>query len=491
MPPAADAPRKVAVLIGQNRFPASSQLTDLAFAEADMTAIGDLLTATPGQPYDEVIRIPSGSSHDAFVQLEEAASQLRHDDTFMVYYSGHGVRDRRRRLYLAFENTNEERLSSTAIKVGNILDLLQSHNARRRVLVLDCCYAGAVGAEFDRSGLSEQVANEVQGAGTVVITSATKTEIAREDPELGQGIFTRHFIDGLAGAADADGDGTITSEELFQYVHEKVSRQTNQKPQRFNHEIEGRIVLRETGLTPWKDKSNAIRTTLLTLAKSGEMSDRYLQETLKIAGTPPTSLSTEERKLFHLIENLDPGSFRAGQFLNAWDAQMAKVNAKPPPRPHPMPSEPEQPREEAGFAEATNPWGKPTADWISRIRGDRPEAPAGPNAPAPDATPRAASPPSKGGLGFLGWRSKEPVPNWYANLSVIVGFLVPLFMVQGRYVFFASWQELGTALIFWSGLCIFSAHSRWSGGAMWRKIAYYAIATIFGLAGLGYLLGIN
>lgn len=521
---AQDSARRVAVLIGQNRFPNAEHLTDLQFAESDMEAIGDLLLAQPGRPYDKVVRIPTGSSHAALEQLEETVSTLDHEDTILVYYSGHGVRDRRRRLYLAFENTNEDRLSSTALKVGHVLDLMQSHNARRRILVLDCCYAGAVGAEFDRSGLPEQVANEVHGAGTVVLTAATKVEIAKEDPVHGHGIFTRHFLDGMAGAADVDGDGIVTSEELFHYVHDKVTAETAQKPQRFNHELEGRIVLRETGLTPWKDKAARIRSHLFKLASEGELADRLLTEALEIVDRPPARLTPEERKLSLMLQALDPETYRAGQFANDWDRRMEAARRARPAEARaeeqeatPLPEPPQKPEPQPEVEAATPPPGsamdtvRKAADflardaaqfkrnatgWIDRARTPNPpgSAPPGDSAepawkrsmrgeavePPPSTTtaPPESGPPARErwyGLGATG-----PVPGWYANLSLLTALIAPLFFV-------AMGLNNGgafTAFLFGGGtvaLCLWSAHSKWTGGAAWRKVAYYIIAGFYGL----------
>ncbi len=502
---AADAPpRRVAVLIGQNRFPNAAHLTDLSYAEADARAIAELLGSDSGVPYDEIITIPTGTSYEALERLELMAADLRHEDTILVYYSGHGVRDRRRRLYLAFENTNEDRLTSTALQVGQVLDLMQAHNARRRILVLDCCYAGAVGAEFDRSSLPEQIATEVEGAGTVVLTAAAKTEVAKEDPEHGHGIFTRHFLDGLAGAADVDGNGVVTSEELFEYVHRMVSAETAQKPQRFNHEIEGRIVLRETGLTPWKDKADRIRETLFTLARSGQVSDRLLTEALAIAIRQPSTLTAEERKLFHQLERIDPEDFRPGPFANEWDAQMARVAAArpdagpsaseapspaPPPepvaKPDPHPAPPPGPASSAAHA------GAGLADPASPVWD---AAPAGGSATAAETPDDAANGGSgsggsgSGGFGFLGFRSTEPVPAWYANLSLAVYFLFPSWIL-----YYDDSIEiidgLGTIMFVCAAIGLWSAHSRWSAGALWRKIGYYLLAGCYGLIGFALAMG--
>jgi uncharacterized caspase-like protein len=43
----------------------------------------------------------------------------------------------------------------------------------------------------------------------------------------GHGVFTYYLLKGLGGAADANGDGTVTAEELFRYVQREVSKATH------------------------------------------------------------------------------------------------------------------------------------------------------------------------------------------------------------------------------------------------------------------------
>jgi len=42
----------------------------------------------------------------------------------------------------------------------------------------------------------------------------------------GHGVFTYYLLEGLKGAADADGDKLITSGEAYEYVFKNVSRHT-------------------------------------------------------------------------------------------------------------------------------------------------------------------------------------------------------------------------------------------------------------------------
>jgi hypothetical protein len=68
----------------------------------------------------------------------------RAEDTFIFYYSGHGIVGKRTRdLYLATENTTYENAEyGTAIRFEDIRAAISESTARKRILILDCCYSG-------------------------------------------------------------------------------------------------------------------------------------------------------------------------------------------------------------------------------------------------------------------------------------------------------------------------------------------------------------
>ena len=63
-------------------------------------------------------------------------------------------------------------------------------------------------------------------AGLAVYTAADRDQKALEDPETGLGLFTRHLIEALSGAADAgpigNADGTVDSTEAFVFAAQRT-----------------------------------------------------------------------------------------------------------------------------------------------------------------------------------------------------------------------------------------------------------------------------
>lgn len=67
------------------------------------------------------------------------------------------------------------------------------------------------------------------GRGKVIITASAANEVSVEKDELQHGVFTYYLLEGLRGAADTDRDGTVTVDEAYRYVSEKVPRATGQE----------------------------------------------------------------------------------------------------------------------------------------------------------------------------------------------------------------------------------------------------------------------
>ncbi len=123
--------------------------------------------------------------------------------------------------------------------------------SRRQVLLLDCCHSGA----FARTkaapvvNLAEHFGGAQSGRGKFVLASSDAYQYSFEgDTVAGSGVcsvFTQALVEGLrTGEADFDGDGIITLDELYDYVHRRVTDQTpNQSPKKWAYEVDGNLVI--------------------------------------------------------------------------------------------------------------------------------------------------------------------------------------------------------------------------------------------------------
>ncbi|MBU2669315.1 caspase family protein [Actinoplanes bogorensis] len=174
------------------------------------------------------------------------------DDLLLLHFSCHGVKDQNGRLYLAARDTDLTSLSATGVAAAFVHDQLSQTQSRRVVLMLDCCYSGAFNRGVEaRADRSVHIGDEFPtGTGRIVLTASSATEYAFESGELtraeaGTSVFTTALVDGLStGAADLDGDGEISVDELYDYTYRRVrDRVPGQTPMKWTFGVEGSLTV--------------------------------------------------------------------------------------------------------------------------------------------------------------------------------------------------------------------------------------------------------
>lgn len=197
----------------------------------------------------EVTTLVNEPTHRVGRAIGEFYRDRRHDDLTLLYFTGHGVKDDSGRLYLAMTNTFRDNLLFTGLSAEQVDRAMESCVSRRKVLILDCCYSGAFPAGRLAKGDTEVHALErFHGRGRTVLTASDATQYSFEgDRALGtatQSVFTRHLVAGLRdGSADLDGDGDVTLDELYSYVHDRVVAELPQQRPKKQDDVEGRLVI--------------------------------------------------------------------------------------------------------------------------------------------------------------------------------------------------------------------------------------------------------
>ncbi|GLW95109.1 caspase family protein [Actinokineospora globicatena] len=180
--------------------------------------------------------------------IEEFFADRTPDELLVLYFSGHGVKDEAGDLYFATAGTKLNRLAATAVAGDFVRRLMNRTRARRVVLLLDCCYAGAFGrGVVARAGTAVALGEQFEGRGRAVITASSALEYAFEGQEVtdsgagGPSVFTAALVEGLrTGDADRDQDGYVGLDELYEYVYERVRASTsNQTPGKWVFDLQG------------------------------------------------------------------------------------------------------------------------------------------------------------------------------------------------------------------------------------------------------------
>ena len=238
--------RKFAVVIGvsEYQFP-DAGLANLKFADEDARSIrqflldprgggfrqSDILYMVDREATTEVVR-------DALVRFLPKAGP---NDLVFIYIASHGSPDPfdPKRLYFLLNDTKVANLPKTALDMSELQQLLDHTVRAERVIVLiDSCHsAGVAGTKLITGRQLARAENNIfnlyasklyRETGRAVLTSSDVTEVSEEGAHWGggHGVFTWSVLEGLRGDADVNGDKVITTGELFDFVNDKVSHET-------------------------------------------------------------------------------------------------------------------------------------------------------------------------------------------------------------------------------------------------------------------------
>ncbi|PJN21108.1 substrate-binding domain-containing protein [Kitasatospora sp. CB02891] len=156
--------------------------------------------------------------------LETAAIEA--EDLLLFYYSGHGIFDQsdNHALYLSLYNTVRTRLATTALNFGLVRKAFRESNARTKIVILDCCYAGQVIVGGLDDGFPMARLNI---AGSHLMASAPGHEVARVLPGETRTAFTGRLLDLLETGLPGGGE-LLRSGEVFRALRNRIILERDQ-----------------------------------------------------------------------------------------------------------------------------------------------------------------------------------------------------------------------------------------------------------------------
>ncbi|MDP1990076.1 MAG: caspase family protein [Syntrophales bacterium] len=161
--------------------------------------------------------------------LEWLQRQVTQKDVAVLFFAGHGVNDPNGMFYFLPVDADMERLKRTGISQSDITSTVATITGKVLVF-MDACHSGNLMGKTKRRGMvvTSAVVNELASAenGAVVFSSSAGRQYSQENPEWGNGAFTKGLVEGIRGKADFRGTGRITVNMLDLYISERVKELT-------------------------------------------------------------------------------------------------------------------------------------------------------------------------------------------------------------------------------------------------------------------------
>lgn len=193
----------------------------------NLTALKNIFISADivGAPESSVIIVHNPRDKAEFsARLVEAATQA--NDLFFFYYAGHGVLGREtNKLYLGTVATTEEHADFDGFPFDEVRLILSSKTkAKKRVVILDCCFSGL--ALDDAMGtVNNAVDSNITIKSTYSIASAPPNRLSIAEPGKQYTAFSGELIDLLE--SDTGGAEKYLSADL---IFEKLKGRIDLKP---------------------------------------------------------------------------------------------------------------------------------------------------------------------------------------------------------------------------------------------------------------------
>ena len=173
--------KRYAYLIGANGPPLQNQ-GSLKYAEQDTQR---LATALKNQPcsFIKAECMLATDPRTTLFGLQQFSKECEPSDLLVVHFSGHAIYDEH--LYLLCNETDPDFLIASAIDIALIKAILRQCRASHKLLILDCCHAGAAHSSALKSdpgieNVLDVLRETSQGSASVILSACSRREPTRE-----------------------------------------------------------------------------------------------------------------------------------------------------------------------------------------------------------------------------------------------------------------------------------------------------------------------
>lgn len=258
----ADPALSQVVLIGVSRY---ADLPALPAVERNVLDLANLLQDDNlwGVPPENCrVLINPTVPGDVSAAVRAAAIATERDGLLIVYYAGHGLVDGEDddALILALPDCDPDVPQEKGLPYDWVRKAVSRARARRRVVILDCCYSGR--ADPDMGG-TDVVADKAQTAGSSLLVSAPANRRARAPHGEVHTAFTGELIRFLRTGYQPAHPGlppppTLTVDLVWQHVRDAMLRRKFERPELRAHDSGAAIALVNNPAVPWRNLAGSV-----------------------------------------------------------------------------------------------------------------------------------------------------------------------------------------------------------------------------------------
>lgn len=247
--------KRFALLIANGEYE-DAKLTPLKAPKQDVEKLRQVLINPDIGGFEEVKTIIDASANTLRKAIAQFFEDKQRIDVLVVYFSGHGVIDSDRTLYLPTKDTELRYLSATGLEAEYITREMDKRGLKRVVLILDCCYAGALKRPSKSTALPNLGTTFNSGYGRIVLTASSAVEEAATgdliEDKAEYSLFTSYLVEGLETGKAGGNEEWITVDDLYTYAYTQVIHAPKphpQTPQKWADQQEGLpiVIAKNTG----------------------------------------------------------------------------------------------------------------------------------------------------------------------------------------------------------------------------------------------------
>jgi len=220
---------KVALLIGVSDY--GPGLTSLPGVQADMAAMQQVLQDPKLGNFDQVKTLVNPDR----AEMEAAIAQVLLDQTAdlaCLYFSGHGVLDRRGGLYLTTAQVSFDPegalVPTTVIAAPDLRSMLRQGQPQQTAVILDASFRPTLTDSFSSQpaqGTSALDLKRQLGGEWALLSASTSLHTALDQKGTMPSLYTSYLVEGITtGAADLNDDGILTLADAHTYASRRAQQ---------------------------------------------------------------------------------------------------------------------------------------------------------------------------------------------------------------------------------------------------------------------------